>query len=113
MKAFICSQFGCCALVWMFHSTKMNNCTNSLHERVLRVVYKGYNITFSELLSKDKSLTIHQINLQLLATEIFKTKNDLITIIMEEIFTFKNVGYNLRNNTSLKIGNLKIVYYGT
>ena len=112
MKAFICSQFGCCALVWMFHSTK-NNRINSLHERVLRVVYKGYNITFSELLSKDKSLTIHQINLQLLATEIFKTKYDLITIIMEEIFTFKNVGYNLRNNTSLKIGNLKIVYYGT
>ena len=113
MKEFICSQFRCCALVWMFHSTKMNNRINSLHERVLRVVYKGYNITFSELLSKDKSLTIHQINLQLLATEIFKTKNDLITIIMEEIFTFKNVGYNLRNNTSLKIGNLKIVYYGT
>ena len=32
---------------------------------------------------------------------------------MEEIFTFKNVDYDLRNNTSLKIGNLKTVYYGT
>ena len=32
---------------------------------------------------------------------------------MEEIFTFKNVEYDLRNNTSLKIGNLKTVYYGT
>ena len=49
----------------------------------------------------------------LLATEIFKTKNELNPKIMEEIFTFKNVDYDLRNNTSLKIGNLKTVYYGT
>ena len=75
MKAFICSQFGYCPLVWMFHSRKINNRVNSLHERVVRVVYRDYKATFSELLSKDKSVTIHQRNLQLLATEIFRTKN--------------------------------------
>ena len=32
---------------------------------------------------------------------------------MEEIFTFKNVDYSLRNNTSLKKGHLKTVYYET
>ena len=32
---------------------------------------------------------------------------------MEETSTFKNVDYDLRNNTSLKIVNLKTVYYGT
>ena len=51
----------------------MNNHINSLHEHALRVVYRGYNGTFSELLSKDKLVTIRQRNLQLLATEIFKT----------------------------------------
>ena len=107
MRAFICSQFGYYPLVWMFHSRKINNRVNSLHERALRVVYRDYNATFSELLSKDKSVTIHQRNLQLLATEIFKTKNELNPKIMKEIFTFKNVNYDLRNNTSLKIGNLK------
>ena len=68
MKAFICSQFGYCPLVWMFHSRKINNRINSLHERALKVVYRGYKATFSELLSKDKPVTIHQRNLQLLAT---------------------------------------------
>ena len=71
MKAFICSQFGYCPLVWMFHSRKIN----SLHERALRVVYRDYKATFCELLSEDKSVTIHQRNLQLLGTEIFRTKN--------------------------------------
>ena len=113
MNTFICSQFGYCPLVWMFHSRKINNRVNSLHERVVRVVYRDYKATFSELLSKDKSVTIPQRNLQLLVTEMFKTKNELNPKIMEEIFTFKDVDYKLQNNTSLKIGNLKTVYYGT
>ena len=97
----------------MFHNRKRNNHINSVHERALRVIYRDSNAIFSELLSKDKSVIIKQINLQLLATEAFKTKNELNSKIMEEIFTFKNVDYNLRNNSSLKIGNLKTVYYGT
>ena len=32
---------------------------------------------------------------------------------MEELFTLKNLDYNLRNNTFLKVGNLKAVCYGT
>ena len=60
MKIFICSQFWYCTLIWMFHSRKMNNCINSLHERSLRVVYRDYNAKFFELLSKDKSVTINK-----------------------------------------------------
>ena len=40
MKAFINSQFGYCPLVWMFHSRKLNNRINKIHERALRIVYK-------------------------------------------------------------------------
>ena len=79
----------------------------------MRIVYRDYNAKFSELLSKDKSATIHQRNLQVLVIEIFKTKNELNPKIMEELFTFKKVDYNLWRNTSPKIGNLKTVYYGT
>ena len=67
MKVFTCSQFGYCLLIWMFHSRKINNRINSSQERALRIVYRDYNATFSELLSKDKSVKIHQRNLQLLA----------------------------------------------
>ena len=72
MKAFICSQFGYCPFAWMFHRRKISSCINNLNERTQRVVYRDYNATFSEL--KDKSVTIHKKNLQLLATEICKTK---------------------------------------
>ena len=57
MKAFICSQFGYCPLVWMFHSRKINNRVNSLHERALRVVYRDYNAKFFSYNSPKKFTT--------------------------------------------------------
>ena len=41
---------------------------------------------FLQLLQKDNSVAIHQRNLQVLATEIFKAKNDLSPEIMKEAF---------------------------
>ena len=72
----------------MYKEPTLTNCINRLHERALRVVYRDYKATFSELLNKAKSVTIHQRNLQLPATEIFKTKNELNLEIMEKIFPF-------------------------
>ena len=40
LKTFIESQFGYCPLIWMFHSRRVNNKINHLHERSLRIVYK-------------------------------------------------------------------------
>ena len=57
MQAFIQSQFGYCLLVWMFHSRKLNNRINKIHEKSLRVVYDDKISTFSELLEKDNYFT--------------------------------------------------------
>ena len=75
MKAFITSQFSYCPLVWMFHSRTLNNRINKIHERALRLVYKNETfLSFDDLLKRDRSVSIHQKNLQILATEIYKTK---------------------------------------
>ena len=70
MKTFIESQFNYCPLTWMFHSRRLNNKINKLHERALRIVYKNANLSFHELLKLDKSFCIHHRNLQKLATEM-------------------------------------------
>ena len=74
MNAFITSQFNFCPLLPMFHSRQMNNRVNKIQERALRLVYKDNKLTFDDLLKLDNSVTIHQRNLQILATEIFKVK---------------------------------------
>ena len=58
MNIFILSQFGYCPLVWMFHSRKLNNRINNIHERSLRIVYRDYLfILFIYLFSIYLSLT--------------------------------------------------------
>ena len=113
MKSFIESQFGYCPLIWMFHSRTLNNRINRLHERALRLVYKDSNSTFEELLGMDNSFSIHHRNLQKLATEMFKVKNNLSPIFMKSVFPDTSNPYNLRNKPEFKTSNVRTVSYGT
>ena len=85
IKAFIASEFGYGPLVQMLHGRKLNSQANKLHKRVLRIVYQDYASSFTELLEKDNSTTMHNRNIQLLATELFKIKNGLSPPFMNEI----------------------------
>ena len=48
-------------------------------------------------------MTIHQHNRQLLMVEIFKAKNNLNPTFVTDIFTERNVQYNLRSKKSFAI----------
>ena len=113
MKAFVISQFNYCPLIWMFHNRALNNRINKIHERALRLVYQNKNLSFSELLELDNAVTIHQRNLQVLVTEIFKVKNNLSPEIMKQVFDFQEPYYNLRSETSqFRRENIKTTHYG-
>ena len=111
MKAFIASEFGYCPLVWMFHSRKLNSWVNKLHERALRIVDQDYPSSFTELLNKDNSTTIHNRNIQLLANELFKVKNWLLPRFMTKIIV-ENAQhcYDSRKKAEFKRNNVKMVY---
>ena len=54
----------------MCHNRGLNNVTNNLHERAVRIVYKDKNSNFEALLKNDKSVTIYKKNLRYPVTEI-------------------------------------------
>ena len=113
LNSFITSHFSYCSLVWMFHSRRLNNKINALHERALRIIYQDYKSSFSELLNKDNSRTVHQRNLQKLVTELFKVKIGEAPEIMNEIFQIEERPYNFRNDVFVKRHNVRTVRYGT
>ena len=85
----------------------MNNKINRLHERALRIAYKDFCSIH------DRSVTIHEKNLQLLITEMFKTINNLNPIFMKEIFPQRSAAYNLRNENTFSIPIVHTGRYGT
>ena len=96
MKAFIESQFSYCPLVWMFHSRTLNNIINKLHERAIRLVYKGDKLSFQQLLNMDNSVSIH-----------------LSPSFMNTVFPLSQNPYNLRTNPTFKTENIRTVNYGS
>ena len=58
-------------------------------------------------------MTIHQRNLQVVTTEIFKLKNELVPEIMKQVFERQNPAYNFRSEaTYFKRENVKTTHYG-
>ena len=95
MNTFFKSQFNYCPLVWMCCNRSLNTKINRLHERCLRIVYNDKKSNFNELLVKDGSVSIHHQNLQKLAVEMFKASRGLTPEIVNELFQFREIPYEL------------------
>ena len=112
MKTFIESQFGYCTLVWMCCNRSCNNPINHLHERALRIVYNANVSSFEDLLQRDQSVSIHHRNIRLLGIELYKTRNNISSHIMKELFEQRNIIYNLRSQTDFTTGPISTVNNG-
>ena len=105
MNAFIHSQFSYCPLVWMCHSRTVHSLINNIHERSLRFAYNDNISSFTQLLEKSGSVSIHHRNLQALALEVYKALNNLSSPLMSDLIKLKETTYNLRNACTLVSNN--------
>ena len=84
----------------MFCSRRLNSTINKLHLRALGIVHRDYSSSFEELLELDGSCSIHHSNIKFLATEIYKSRNNLSPKFMSDIFSkSKNIFDNVSSNT--------------
>ena len=112
MKAFVISHFTYCPIVWMFYDRTMNHRINHVHERALRIAYKDHRNDFGYPLEQSNSVPIHVRNLQLLMTEIFRTKSHLNPPFMKDIFQERNMNYNLRNGNDAQVPKVRTTSFG-
>ena len=102
-NAFFVSQFSYCPLAWMCHSRTLNNRISKPHERCLGVIYNEKKSKFQKLLDKDKSVSIHNRNLQVFAIEMYKVTKGFSPKVFTNTFTPRNQpNYNLHHSTCFK-----------
>ena len=90
----------------------LNHRINHIHERALRIAYKGCENDFGFLLEQSKSVPIHVRNLRLLMTEIYKTKCGLNPPFMKEIFMQRNIGNSLRHGDDAQLPKVRTTSLG-
>ena len=60
-----------------------------MHEKGLRIVYNDNTSLYEELLEIDNSVSVHYRNIQILATELYKTVNELsLDIVKDVLFSY-------------------------
>ena len=100
-------------MVWMCHSRTIKNKINQLHERCLRVMYNDKISSFKELLKREGSVPVHNRNLQIVATEMFKVCINIAPPIFTEIFNKQNLNYQLRPTSHFSVLPVRSVCNGT
>ena len=68
------------------------------------------NLSFQDLFDKDGTVKVHDRNLQRLAIKMYKVKNNLSPLPMQELLKIR---YDLRNNRCWQVPDVKTVAYGT
>ena len=73
---------------------------NRLHENnLLRIIYDDKQSSFDELLEKDSSVSVHERNIQILATEMYKVRKGISTPLIKLFEQRNEHTYNLRHST--------------
>ena len=100
MIAFFNLQISYCPLIWVCHSRIINIKINRPHERCLRMIYFYKQSSFEELIEKDSSVSIHESNIQILATKMYKVSKGMSPPQVTELFEQRGEHpYNLRHDT--------------
>ena len=114
MNTFVDSQFTYCSLTWVCHSHTNNRKIDRLHERYLGITYNDKLSSFKELLlEKDSSVSIHERNVQIFATEMYTISNNFSPPHMNQSLEIRNEHlYNIRQNNQFSRPLVKSVYHG-
>ena len=108
--AFINSQFYYAPLIWMFAGVISKVQKN--HFRTLQVVYNTYGKSYNELLILNREISIHQKHLHFLATEVYKSVNNLNPQFMWNYFNFSTLLYELRKGNKVNLPETRVCRYG-
>ena len=100
-------NFNFCPLVGLFCNKKLKNKQKQIQKRALRFLYNDYESDYEHLLKISDRPSIEVKHLRNLATEIFKTLNDLNPPFMKEIFTLNSNRDTSRMKLLVKTQNTK------
>jgi hypothetical protein len=111
-NTFILSNFNYCPIVWHFCGKVSTKKIEKIQERALRFMLNDKDSPYSSLLDKCGYPTLFIRRIRTIASEVFKSLNNLNPAFMNEMFEVKNVSYDLRDSKILCQPKFNNITYG-
>ena len=94
----------------MFCNRRTDYRIDKLYEQAPRLVYDDYKTSFSDLLAKGGSHTVHDANIQTLLREMYKIKHNLPESCVKHLFSAVNNNYNLHSQSDFIVPGINTVF---
>ena len=78
----------------------------------MRIIYSDFQSSFENLLEKDGTVSMHNKNPYIFATEMFRILKNVSVLLMRELLHQKVNHHDLRNPYEFSIPNLNIFFRG-
>ena len=112
VNSFILSNFNYCSLIWNFSSSYSLNKIERIQERALRFLCENNTKSYNDLLNDLGKCTMKTKRMRALATEIFKTLNNINPLYMKHIFYQSTLRRSERLKYNLEVPKLNLIKYG-
>ena len=89
------SHFNYCPLVWHF-CEKNGDKREISQERALRIIYRNYDSTYTQLLREAGAYTIFDKRLHSMVLHVFKSRKSLNAKYLNDTFSVKQINYSMR-----------------
>ena len=96
-NSFVACNLNYCPLVWHFCGKVNHSKLEKIQERALKIIYKDYESSYEELISKSNSTTLLMSRIRLLLCEVFKCIRKINPPSLNELFEIKEVKYLFRD----------------
>ena len=111
-NTFILSNFNYCPIVWHFCGKVSTKKIEKIQERALRFMFKDENSSYDTLLQRCGYDTLHIRRIKYIATEVFKSLNNLNPPFMKEMFDIKETSHDLRDSNLVFQPKFRKITYG-
>lgn len=111
-KSYISCNFNYCPLVWMFAGKTNMDKLEKTNKRGLRFVLNDNEAGYDSLCSEENQLNVYRRCIKAVAIQMYKVKNQLAPIFVQDLFTRRESTYNMRDSDLFNIPRFKTVNYG-
>ena len=111
-QAFVYSCFTYCPAVWLLCNKTNLRQLERIHCRALRFLYNDYDGSYDDLLRKGGHRSVKVLLMHSLATDVFKSLNEIGPSYMSAKFHRKEHQYHVRNEFNLMQRSFKTIKHG-